>query len=52
MKRGPLYGHDRHSGSGNPAHIQKNHDIYGFTLTDEKMAKTASLDRNEKHDWY
>ena len=39
-------------GSGNPAHIQENAELYDFELTDEEMEKINALDRNEKHDWY
>lgn len=39
-------------GSSNPAHIKENIDIFDFELTDEEMQKIASLERNEKHDWY
>ena len=39
-------------GSSNPAHIAENHDIFDFELTDDEMARIASLNRNEKHDWY
>ena len=39
-------------GSSNPAHIAENIDIFDFVLTDEEMADIASLNRNEKHDWY
>ncbi len=39
-------------GSSNPAHIAENHDIFDFELSDDKMARIASLNRNEKHDWY
>ena len=39
-------------GSSNPAHIKENIDIFDFELTAEEMQKIASLERNEKHDWY
>ena len=39
-------------GSSNPAHIAENHDIFDFELSAEEMGRIASLDRNEKHDWY
>ena len=39
-------------GSCNPAHIAENHDIFDFELTDDEMNRIASLNRNEKHDWY
>lgn len=39
-------------GSSNPAHIAENHDIFDFELTDDEMNRIASLNRNEKHDWY
>ena len=39
-------------GSSNPEHIEENAELYGFTLTDEDMARINALDRNEKHDWY
>ena len=39
-------------GSSNPAHIAENHDIFDFELTDDEMDRIASLNRNEKHDWY
>ena len=39
-------------GSSNPAHIAENHDIFDFVLSDDEMSRIASLDRNEKHDWY
>ncbi len=39
-------------GSSNSAHIQENTQLYHFTLSDEEMAKIATLDRHEKHDWY
>lgn len=39
-------------GSSNPAHIDEDLDIRGFSLTEEEMARIAALDRAEKHDWY
>lgn len=39
-------------GSGNPAHIKENTNIFDFELTDEDMEKISRLDRKEKHDWY
>ena len=38
-------------GSSNPDHIRENTELYGFTLTDEEMARINALNRNEKHDW-
>ena len=32
--------------------IEEDIDIFDFELTDEEMQKIASLERNEKHDWY
>ena len=39
-------------GSSNPDHIRENLDLFGFSLTEEEMARMNALDRNEKHDWY
>ena len=39
-------------GSSNPAHIAENHDIFDFELSAEEMSRIASLNRDEKHDWY
>lgn len=39
-------------GSSNPAHIAENHDIFDFELSAEDMGRIASLNRDEKHDWY
>lgn len=39
-------------GSSNPDHIRENLDIFGFELTEEEMSQIASLNRDEKHDWY
>lgn len=39
-------------GSSNPAHIQKNTELYDFKLTDKEMKQLNALNRNEKHDWY
>ena len=39
-------------GSSNPAHILENISVFGFELTEAEMDEIASLDRNEKHDWY
>lgn len=39
-------------GSSNPEHIKENISVFHFELSDEDMQKIATLDRNEKHDWY
>ena len=39
-------------GSSNPDHIEENISVFHFSLTDEEMARIATLDRGEKHDWY
>ena len=39
-------------GSGNPAHIRENLDLFSFELTPAEMDAIAALDRGEKHDWY
>lgn len=39
-------------GSSNPDHIKENISIFDFALTDDEMSEIASLNRNEKHDWY
>ena len=39
-------------GSSNPAHMKENISIFDFELSAEEMAEIASLNRNEKHDWY
>ena len=39
-------------GSSNHAHQRENLDIFSFALEEEEMNAIASLDRNEKHDWY
>ena len=39
-------------GSSNPDHIKENISVFDFELTDAEMEKIATLDRNEKHDWY
>lgn len=39
-------------GSSNPDHILENISVFDFELTDKEMAAIATLDRNEKHDWY
>lgn len=39
-------------GSSNPGHIKENISIFDFSLTDDEMAQIATLDRDEKHDWY
>ncbi|MDE7071096.1 MAG: aldo/keto reductase [Clostridia bacterium] len=39
-------------GSSNPEHILENISIFDFELTETEMRTIASLDRNEKHDWY
>lgn len=36
-------------GSKNPQHIADNADIFGFTLTDEEMARIAELDGTKKY---
>ena len=39
-------------GTGNPAHMAENMDIFDFELAEDDMDKINSLDRNEMHDWY
>jgi diketogulonate reductase-like aldo/keto reductase len=39
-------------GSSNPDHIRENMSIFDFALTKAEMNAIATLDRNEKHDWY
>ena len=39
-------------GSGNPAHIKENTEIFDFELSDSDMKAIAALDRHEKHEWY
>ena len=39
-------------GSSNPNHIKDNIDIFDFELTSEEMKSIATLNKNEKHDWY
>ena len=39
-------------GSSNPDHIEENISVFHFSLTVEEMARIATLDRGEKHDWY
>ena len=39
-------------GSSNPAHMKENISIFDFELSQDEMARIASLNRNEKHDWY
>ncbi len=39
-------------GSSNPDHIKENISVFDFELTDTEMNAIATLDRNEKHDWY
>lgn len=39
-------------GSSNPDHMKENISIFDFELSDEEMARVATLNRNEKHDWY
>lgn len=39
-------------GSGNADHIAENISIFDFSLSDDEMAAIATLNRNEKHDWY
>ena len=36
-------------GSKNVDHIKDNLDILDFTLTDEEMAKSAELDKNQRY---
>ena len=36
-------------GSRNPAHIRDNFDIFDFALTDEDMAKIATVDKNTRY---
>ena len=36
-------------GSRNPAHIRDNFDIFDFELTDEDMAKIATVDKNTRY---
>lgn len=39
-------------GSSNPDHIKENLNVFDFELTSEEMEQIATLDRNEKHEWY
>ncbi len=39
-------------GSSNPDHILENISVFDFELSQAEMDRIASLDRNEKHDWY
>ncbi|MBQ9068615.1 MAG: aldo/keto reductase, partial [Eggerthellaceae bacterium] len=39
-------------GSSNPDHIRENLELFGFSLTEDEMAKINALNRDEKHDWY
>ena len=39
-------------GSSTPKHIRENISIFDFVLTDEEMESIATLNKNEKHDWY
>lgn len=39
-------------GSSNPKHIRENISIFDFVLTEEEMESIATLNKNEKHDWY
>lgn len=39
-------------GSSNPDHIKENISIFDFQLSEEEMTEIASLNRDEKHDWY
>lgn len=39
-------------GSSNPEHMKENISIFDFELTPGEMERIASLNRNEKHDWY
>ncbi len=39
-------------GSSNPEHIRENISLFNFSLTDEEMESIATLNKNEKHDWY
>lgn len=36
-------------GSRNPAHIRENFDIFDFVLTDNEMAKIASVNKNKRY---
>ncbi|MDE5949321.1 MAG: aldo/keto reductase [Malacoplasma sp.] len=38
--------------SSNPDHILENLSVFDFELSEKEMQKIASLDRNQKHDWY
>ena len=39
-------------GSSNLAHMKENLDVFHCELSDDDMQRIATLDRNEKHDWY
>lgn len=39
-------------GSSNPKHLLENITIFDFKLSEKEMAAIASLNRDEKHDWY
>ncbi len=39
-------------GSSNEKHICENISIFDFTLTNEEMERIATLNKDEKHDWY
>ena len=39
-------------GSSNPTHILENISVFDFELSESEMSAIATLDRNEKHDWY
>lgn len=39
-------------GSRSMDHMRENISIFDFSLTGEEMKSIASLNRNEKHDWY
>ncbi|RXY97261.1 aldo/keto reductase [Malacoplasma penetrans] len=39
-------------GSSNPIHIKENISVFDFELSNQEMELIASLDKNEKHDWY
>lgn len=39
-------------GSSDEDHIKENISVFDFALSDEEMARIASLNRDEKYDWY
>ena len=39
-------------GSGNEAHIQENYEIFDFSLSDEEMARMASLNKDQRFAGY